>query len=239
MSTYEHVPSHEKDRDCIEIRSIFDAFLYPCLMRFGYQEINDELASDIEFINAGNTHFFNGKEIDLQDINAIAAASILKQLYETILKGRPVELTVTVPRMKDLFNQVQTQFNTLGLNDPNALPDGSIILEATQALTHKQSSPNPRIQAAVEVFDARGTVEIEMEHIGDLQESLALLDTTSTAPDAIYIDNGMLIEERTLPPAKQTYTKEVPFYFQFSEVHQGTVWLESLLEDLVAIHARM
>lgn len=232
--------SPEFDESLRERRSILASYVMANIYRASDPVFHEELEDAIVYTDA-HTHFDDGRVITQDDVNALAASSVLVQMVDSYYKGQPTVLSPVVPRALPIYHEAQTVIDEVGLTLVRKDLDVRTVLATAQRLNGKDVPTTPNIEAAVAVLNERGTVLMKMESIDDIQAAMDAKDYSAEAPDVYYEEeDGTQVEGHNMANLEvPSVTHEYPYYAQFYEVEHGTEWLRSILEDIKAIHARM
>lgn len=236
----EAAASYEFDESLRERCSVLASYVMANIYRASDAIFQEELEVAIAYTDA-HTHYDNGRIITDDDVNALAASTVLVQMVDSYYKGQPTVLSPIVPRGLPIYHDAQTVIDEVGLSLSKTDLDLPTVLTTAQRLNGKDVPTSPNIEAAVSVLNERGLVSMKMESIDDIQAAMDSKDFSSEAPDIYYEEeDGTQVEGHNLSGLEvPSVTHEYPYYTQFYEVEHGTVWLRSLLEDIKTIHARM
>ena len=240
-NTMSEIPgSNEQAPQPIERRSILACYAMRAAWQTTAPGFHDDLGDSISYISH-HSHFMTGKKITADDIEAVASASILAQMTSSSLRNESLILRPTVPAAVGLFQSTQEVFDQIDLSLAIKDLDPDIMLATANRITKKAAYTNPNIEIAAKTWWSRGSVDIEMDSIEDIEDALENLDDPTKAPDTYIEEDGMKIEVYNLANLENIRSKvdTWPYYKQFYEVEHGGIWLSTLLHDLQSIHKQI
>ena len=240
-STMSELPrSNEQEPQSIERRSILACYALRAAWQTTSQGFHDDLGDSISYISH-HSHFMTGKRITADDIEAVASASILAQMTSSSLRNESLILRPTVPAAVGLFQTTQEVFDHLDLSLAIKDLNPDVMLSTWNRINKKATYTNPNIEIAAKTWWSRGSVDIEMESIDDIEGAIENLDDSTKAPDTYIEEDDMKIEAYNLANLEniQSRIDTLPYYKQFYEVEHGKVWLTAILEDLQSIHKQI
>jgi hypothetical protein len=232
--------SPEFSEELRERRSILASYVMANIYRASSELFAEDLDQAVAYTEA-YTHYADGRVITDEDVNSLAASSILVQMVSSFKKEQPLVLSPDIPRALPVYHQAQEAIDEVGLSLVKEDLDLRTVLATARRLNGKDVPTTPNIEAAVAVLNERGTVLMEMESIDDIQAAKDAKDYSSEAPDIYYEEeDGTHVEGFNLSNLEvPSQMVELPYYAQFYEAEHGAEWLKSLLEDIKAIHTRM
>ena len=234
----ERISSPEFSQERIELNTALLTYFISASMFASSQGFEDDVAAGVYMINRGDKEWYNGTVITDAHKRSYAASSILVQLHREFNQPdtgfSTIVLSPVVRSQVDSYLSAQQTLDDLDLRFNTSFVDGSLIRPTIRAMDDSGAAPNIYSERAAEQWIKRGTLELDMIDLDELDEALANEDHSQKVPDAYYEVGGLHVSEYPLPETPVT-RRTVPYYKKFYDEKQGEEWLAAIFEDLKAI----